>query len=91
MGDDETRSTRRKTKAVKSEKGPVRRQSAPPAALTSGNSTVTPDERHRMIAEAAYHRAEERGFADGDPLQDWLEAEAQIEIQLRNRGTSRPA
>jgi hypothetical protein len=35
-------------------------------------------EIHRQIAEAAYYRAAERGFAPGRELEDWLEAEAQI-------------
>jgi uncharacterized protein YegL len=85
------RSTRKKAKAEKPQKLPARRQSAAGAALASGNSKVTPDERHRMIEEAAYHRAEQRGFTDGDPLQDWLEAEAQVEIQLRDGRSSSQA
>jgi hypothetical protein len=32
-----------------------------------------------MIAEAAYFRAERRGFQRGDPLDDWLQAEAEID------------
>lgn len=31
-----------------------------------------------MIAVAAYYRAEHRGFDGGDPSNDWLEAEAEI-------------
>lgn len=38
----------------------------------------TPAQRYRMIAEAAYYRAERRGFQGGDPVQDWIEAEAEI-------------
>lgn len=91
MGSGDARSTRKKAKAGKPEKLPVRRPSAAGAALASGNSKVTPDERHRMIAEAAYHRAEQRGFTNGDPQQDWLDAEAQVDIELRNRRTSRQA
>jgi hypothetical protein len=34
--------------------------------------------RREMIAIAAYFRAERRGFAAGDPLDDWLSAEAEI-------------
>jgi len=82
-------STRKKAKSEKPEKPPIRRQSVPREAIASGNSNVTPDERHRMIAEAAYHRAEKRGFVNGDPVQDWLEAEAQIESELRNGRKSR--
>lgn len=43
---------------------------------------VNADERRRMIAEAAYYRAEQRGFAGGDPVADWIEAEAQIDATL---------
>jgi uncharacterized protein YfcZ (UPF0381/DUF406 family) len=32
-----------------------------------------------MIAEAAYFRAERRGFQGGDPLDDWLQAEAEVD------------
>ena len=35
-----------------------------------------------MIAEAAYYRAERRGFEGGDPVQDWLAAEAEVDEQL---------
>ena len=31
-----------------------------------------------MVSEAAYYRAERRGFAEGYELDDWLEAEAEI-------------
>jgi len=35
-------------------------------------------ERERLIAQAAYFRAEKRGFAPGCELQDWVEAEAEV-------------
>lgn len=35
----------------------------------------SPEELRRQVAEAAYYRAEARGFAEGDELKDWLEAE----------------
>jgi hypothetical protein len=35
-----------------------------------------------MIAEAAYYRAQRRGFAPGAELQDWLAAEAEIDHAL---------
>jgi hypothetical protein len=37
---------------------------------------VSQDERARWIAEAAYFRAESRGFVPGAELEDWLAAEA---------------
>jgi hypothetical protein len=35
--------------------------------------------RRRMIAEAAYFRAQKRNFKGGDPVTDWIEAEREIE------------
>jgi hypothetical protein len=37
---------------------------------------------HRMIAEAAYYRAESRGFQGDQRLDDWLAAEEQVKHQL---------
>jgi hypothetical protein len=36
------------------------------------------EERNRLIAQAAYFRAEKRGFAPGFELQDWVEAETEV-------------
>lgn len=36
------------------------------------------NERQRMISEAAYYRAMLRGFQDGNPEDDWLAAEREI-------------
>lgn len=44
---------------------------------------VTPEQRYKMIAEAAYFRAEKRGFVGGNSAQDWIEAEAEIDNLLR--------
>lgn len=44
---------------------------------------VTNEQRQQMIAEAAYFRAERRGFNGGDAVRDWCEAEAEIEAHLR--------
>jgi hypothetical protein len=37
---------------------------------------------HRMISEAAYFLAEERGFEPGHALEDWLRAELQVNKTL---------
>jgi len=44
---------------------------------------VTPEQRYRMICDAAYFRAERRGFVGGNAVLDWLEAEAEIDGLLR--------
>jgi len=38
-------------------------------------------DRYTMIAQAAYYRAEKRGFRPGEQLDDWLAAEADITAQ----------
>lgn len=38
----------------------------------------TTEDRHRQIAEAAYFRAQKRGFEPGHELEDWLAAEKEI-------------
>jgi len=39
-------------------------------------------QRNNYIEVAAYYIAERRGFAPGDPLADWAEAEAEIDRLL---------
>ena len=53
------------------------------AAGTRADSDVSPEERHDMIATAAYYRAECRGFAEGCDQEDWLAAEAEIDQLLK--------
>ena len=38
----------------------------------------------QMIAEAAYYRAEQRGFTPGNEMSDWLQAEADMEASMRH-------
>lgn len=69
---------------------PVKSRSAAPAKRArSARNTEAPSgcydcPREQMIAEAAYYRAEQRGFAPGNEMSDWLEAEADMENVLRN-------
>jgi hypothetical protein len=49
----------------------------------SSQHKVTNSQRQQMIAEAAYFRAERRGFNGGDTVRDWCEAEAEIDAELR--------
>lgn len=43
---------------------------------------VDVDTRRRLIAECAYLLAERRGFVGGNPEQDWLQAEMEIDQLL---------
>lgn len=47
---------------------------------------VSPEERHAMIAVAAYYLAEARGFAPGREVEDWLRAERAIAELLAAAG-----
>lgn len=49
----------------------------------SSQQKVTSGQRQQMIAEAAYFKAERRGFNGGDAIRDWCEAEVEIDAQLR--------
>jgi Protein of unknown function (DUF2934) len=55
----------------------------PASATPLGEAaTITAEQRRHMIAEAAYYLAEQRVFHGGDPAQDWLQAEAEIDHRL---------
>lgn len=45
-----------------------------------------PDEREYMIAEAAYYRAERRAFLPGNEMEDWLQAETEIDSLIQSGG-----
>ena len=44
--------------------------------------TIGQEQRRNYIEVAAYYIAARRDFAPGDPLQDWIEAEAEIDRLL---------
>lgn len=41
------------------------------------------DDRRRMVAEAAYFRAQHRAFQGGDCNDDWYRAESDIDAMLK--------
>jgi|HubBroStandDraft_1064217.scaffolds.fasta_scaffold52579_3 hypothetical protein len=44
--------------------------------------TVPPESRHEAIARCAYFLAQERDFAPGHELEDWLAAEEQVKAGI---------
>jgi len=48
------------------------------AGAPSTPSEPSADKRRAMVSEAAYYRAQNRGFEPGRELDDWLAAEAEI-------------
>lgn len=68
---------------VEVEEGSVAPEQVPEATAAAPAWSLTgSEERQRMIAEAAYYRAEQRGFEPGAELEDWLEAEAAVDRAL---------
>lgn len=54
----------------------------------SGNARaeLSPDELRKLVSEAAYYRAKQRGFTPGHEMEDWVQAEAEV---LQRIGASR--
>lgn len=60
----------RKVRPLKQEADAAPQSPVPP--------TIADGELRQQIAEAAYYRAQQRGFSPGYELEDWLAAEEQI-------------
>lgn len=61
-------------------KAPAKAEAKAPIAAAS----VTPEERMKMIEQAAYFRAEKSGFT-GDPHAHWVAAEAEVDALLKGK------
>jgi hypothetical protein len=53
-----------------------------PSATAQLDAAVSDEVRRAMISEAAYLRAEQRGFVSGYELEDWLLAEREVDALL---------
>ena len=61
-------------------------KAAPEASSRSPSGApaeLSPQERREMVAVAAYYLAEQRGFAPGEDVEDWLQAEQYIDDMVR--------
>jgi hypothetical protein len=45
------------------------------------STTIDPDLRRQLVATEAYFLAERRGFAAGHELEDWVAAEAAVDLR----------
>jgi hypothetical protein len=65
---------------------PSRNIANPPVAVSSRGSLLIPASlRHDMIRDAAYFRAQARGFVPGKEIEDWLAAEQDVEELIARR------
>jgi hypothetical protein len=46
-------------------------------------ASIDPNVRRQLVAAEAYFRAERRGFAAGNELEDWIAAEAAVDSRLQ--------
>jgi len=53
----------------------------PKTAEKSEKKSISPMDRWKMVAEAAYYRAQKRGFIGGNPMDDWVDAEKEIDAE----------
>jgi hypothetical protein len=93
LADTNTTETEKKPKATKSTKSTAKtstkRKSTSPKS-PGGKKPKAPiieisnEQRLGMIAEAAYYKAQQRGFAGGNPVDDWLTAESEVDALLAN-------
>lgn len=51
---------------------------APSALPGEARVEITSDELRKLVEEAAYYRAKQRGFAPGHEVEDWVQAEAEV-------------
>ena len=63
-------------------RAPRKSAAAPKAEIESLTRFVGLEQRAALIAEAAFFRAEKRGFAPGYEVSDWLAAEAEVDANL---------
>ncbi len=66
------------TKKTASPKNTSTQKSASSKPVKIEKPRISMLERYQYVAEAAYYRAEARGFS-GDSANDWLDAEAEID------------
>jgi hypothetical protein len=61
---------------------------APDQPFAEGvHDAIDPDLRYRLISEAAYRRYADRGYEDGYDVDDWLQAETDVDHLLLDRST----
>ena len=81
-----TKATTSKTTAKPKTRSPAVTKTTSKSAKTKVVGKIPSDDiRRQMIATAAYYRAESRGFCGGNPVDDWLIAETEIDSQLSAR------
>lgn len=66
-------------KTVAAKPKPKTAATATAAKANSRKPVISPEQRANYIEVAAFYIAERRGFAPGNPIDDWVAAEAEID------------
>lgn len=56
---------------------------------SNARAELSPDELRKLVSEAAYYRAKQRGFTPGHEMDDWIQAEAEVLRRIGADGTPR--
>lgn len=75
-----------KTPAKTATKTATKTTAIPQSFTGNARADISPDELRKLISEAAYYRAKQRGFAPGHELEDWIQAEAEVMRRVSSRG-----
>jgi Protein of unknown function (DUF2934) len=70
--------------AVKSRSGTPGLSARKGASVKKAGTPPLSADRYCLIEQVAYFKAERRGFEPGWEVQDWLEAEAEVEAMTKN-------
>jgi hypothetical protein len=63
---------------------------APQTFSGAARAELSPEEVRKLVSEAAYYRAKQRGFAPGHEVEDWIQAEAEVMRRIGGRPDRTP-
>ncbi len=72
------------SKAPEKKAAVAKKPAAEKKPAASKKASVTAEQHYRMVAEAAYYRAERNSFMS-DPVRDWIDAELEISAMLGSK------
>jgi hypothetical protein len=75
-------------KPPKSKAAKVSTPSATTSTPLNARAELSREELRKLVSEAAYYRAKQRGFTPGHEVEDWVQAEAEV---MRRIGAARTA
>ena len=68
----------------------TRTTKAQPSFGANARAEVSAEELRKLVSEAAYYRAKQRGFTPGHEEEDWIQAEAEILRRIGDGQGKRP-